>query len=180
MLTKEQKTVISIIIGIICTLISVCLYGFTVGGEYLSFKYISYCLLTSFVMVSLAFLFIFRKKISKKLIIKELYVVFIFIIAALQILMYQPLNLLTAKDKGKEYEVEITDFSSIRGSTSVYFTDENGIPREKDITFDFIIMDGNDLFPQAGGRMIVKETLGGFNCKHFEIVKVTYEPEIIF
>ncbi len=180
MLTQKQKTVLSIIIGIISTVLSVCLYGFTVGGEYLSFKYLLYCLLTAFVMTSLAFLFIFGKKIPKELFWKELYVVIILVVSALQLLMYQPLNLLTSEDKGREYEVEITEFYSTGGSTAVYFTDENGIPRKKDITFDFMIMDEHELTPATGGRMIVRETLGGFNCKHFKIVRVTYEPEIYF
>ena len=43
-----------------------------------------------------------------------------------------------------------------------------------------MIMDSGELYPQTGGRMIVKETNGGFNCKHFEIVKVTYEPEVFY
>ena len=106
--------------------------------------------------------------------------IIILVVTALQLLMYQPLNLLTAVDEGMEYEVEITDFSSMKGCTEVYFTDKNGTPRKKDITLNFMIIDSGELYPQTGGRMIVKETLGGFNCKHFEIVKVTYEPEIIF
>ncbi|MBQ3137785.1 MAG: hypothetical protein IJB74_09945 [Clostridia bacterium] len=180
MLTKEQKTVLSVIFGITGSVLSVCLYGFAVGGEYLCFKYLLYCVVTAFVMTSLAFLFIFGKKTPKKLFWKELYIVIILVVSALQLLMYQPLNLLTSEDKGKEYEVEITEFYSTRGSTAVYFTDENGIPRKKDITLNFMIMDSGELYPQTGGRMIVKETNGGFNCKHFEIVKVTYEPEVFY
>lgn len=176
MLTKEQKTLISIIIGIICTVTSVCLYGFTVGGDFISFSYISYCLLTAFMMTSLAFLFIFGKEQVKKLLFKELYVIIVLIVAALQLIIYQPLNLLTAEDKGTEYEVEITD--TFHKTNEVFFTDREGIPRETIFHRFFTYED--EFWPEAGGRMIVKETLGGFDCKHFEIVKVTYEPEVFY
>lgn len=175
MLSKEQKTVISVIGAIIFTVLSVCVYGFTIGGEYLSFSYIAYCLLTAFVMTSFAFLFIFGKKIPKKLLFKELYVIIILVVTALQLLMYQPLNLLTAVDEGMEYEVEITDTDRY-GAT--YFTDREETPRK--ITYNRVILSDDELIPTEGGIMIIREITGGFNCKHFEIVKVTYEPEIIF
>ena len=175
MLTKEQKTVLSVIFGIIGSVLSVCLYGFTVGGEYLCFKYLLYCVVTAFVMTSLAFLFIFGKEQVKKLLFKELYVIIVLIVAALQLLIYQPLNLLTAVDEGMEYEVEITDTDRY-GAT--YFTDREKTPRI--ITYNRVILSDDELWPEAGGRMIVKETLGGFDCKHFEIVKITYEPPVYF
>ena len=66
MLDKTQKTVIAIIIGLLAVPICVCLYGFTIGGEWLSFKYIACCLVTSFTLTSFAFLFIFGKETSEK------------------------------------------------------------------------------------------------------------------
>ena len=42
MLTKEQRIVISVILGISAVVVFVCLYGFTIGGEYFSIKYILY------------------------------------------------------------------------------------------------------------------------------------------
>lgn len=177
MLTKEQKTVISIILGVFAVVAFVCLYGFTIGGDFFSVKYILYCLLTSFIMTNLAFVFIFKKEKFKQVFAKKYYVLVLIILVAVQLLIYQPLNLLSSNDKGKEYEVEITDYSSTRLSSTVYFTDKDGIKRSKDISFKFIVLDDDELYPQTGGRMIVKETTGGFNCKHFEIVKVTYIPE---
>lgn len=62
MLTKEQRIVISVILGIFAVVVFVCLYGFTIGGEYFSIKHILYCLLTSIIMASIAFLFVLREK----------------------------------------------------------------------------------------------------------------------
>ncbi len=175
MLTKEQKTVLSIIIGIIYTIASVCLYGFTIGGEFLCFKYLFYTLLSSLILITLTFLFIFGKETPKKLIWKEAYTVLVLIVAALQLLIYQPLNLLTAKDKGTEYEVEITDTDRY-GAT--YFTDREGIPRKT--THNRVILSDYELIPTEGGRMIIREITGGFNCKYFEIAKITYEPKVFY
>ncbi len=176
MLTKEQKALLSVITVIMCTVASVCLYGFTIGGAYLCFKYLLYCVITSFVMTGLAFLFIFGKKVPRKLIWKEIYTVLVLSVAALQILLYQPLNLLTAEDKVTEYEVEITD--SYHRSYDVFFTDKDGVAQKA--KFYSIFSTDDELWPEAGGKMIIRETLGGFNCKHFEIIKVTYEPEIYY
>ena len=175
MLTKEQKTVLSVITGTVCAVISVCVYGFTVGGDYLSFSYISYCLLTAFIITSLSFLFIFGKKTPKELTWKEIYTGLVLTLAALQLFIYQPLNLLTAVDEGMEYEVEITDTDRY-GAT--YFTDREETPRK--ITYNRVILSDDELIPTEGGIMIIREITGGFNCKHFEIVKVTYEPEIFY
>lgn len=173
MFTKEQKTVISIVLGTLTVVAFVCLYGFTIGGEFLSVKYILYCLLTSFVVTSSAFWFIFKRENFKKLFAKKFYVIVLLIVAALQMLIYQPLNIFSASDNGEEYEVEITDYFR----NTVYFTDKDGTERIKDVTFKYIVLDDDELYPQTGGRMIVKETTGGFNCKYFEIVKITYIPE---
>lgn len=177
MFTKEQKTVISIVLGALAIVTFVCLYGFTIGGEFFSFKYLIYCLFTSFIMTSSAFLFIFKKEEMKGWFAKEPYVIVLLIVAALQLLIYQPLNLLSASDNGEEYEVEITDCSNVRLSSTVCFIDKDGVERSKDISFKYIITDDDELYPQIGGRMMVKETTGGFNCKYFEIIKVTYMPE---
>lgn len=176
MLTKEQKIVLSVIAGIICTVLSVCLYGFAVGGEYLSFKYTLYCLVTAFLITVLAFLFVCGKEKVKKLLFKKLFIIVTVIVAVLQLLIYQPLNLLTAKDCVKEYEVEIT--YNMPRSSDVYFFDQEGT--ERVAHFNRIISYDDELWPEAGGRMIVRETAGGFDCKHFEIIKVTYEPDIFY
>lgn len=177
MLTKEQRIIISVILGIFAVVIFVCLYGFTIGGEYFSVKYILYCLLTSLIMTSIAFLFIFKREKFKDLFGKMPFIILCFILIIVQLLMYQPLNLLSSSDNGKEYEVEITDYFSSRLSSTVYFTDKDGIERSKDITFKYIVLDDDELYPQTDGEMIVKERTGGFNCKYFEIIKVTYMPE---
>ena len=61
----------------------------------------------------------------------------------------------------------------------MYFIDKEGASRFVNTTFDisYIIMDDDELIPRTGGRMIVREIVGGFNRKYFEIEKVTYEPE---
>lgn len=166
MLTKEQKIVISIVLGALAVVIFVCLYGFTIGGEFFSFKYLIYCLVTSFIMTSLAFMFIFKRENFKKLFGKEMYIIVLLIIVALQMMIYQPLNLLSSSDAGQEYEVEVIS----RFRNIVKFFDKDGIAREKYLISDRV-------WPQDGGRMIVKETIGGFGCKYFELVEVTYEPE---
>lgn len=170
MLNKEQKTVISLILGMLTVILFVCLYGFTIGGEFLSFKYILYCLITSFTITIPAFLFIFKRENFKIVLKKEIHFIFLIITFFLQILLYQPLNLLSSSAQAEEYEVNITDLS--RGT--VYFVDKDGKERKKYVEFRFVF--DEQLTPQPGGRMIVKETTGGFNCKHFEIVSVTYVP----
>ena len=177
MLTKEQRIVISVILGIFAVVVFVCLYGFTIGGEYFSIKYILYCLLTSLTMASIAFLFVFKREKFKALFGKEPFIIVCLILIVVQLLMYQPLNLLSSNDDGKEYEVEITDYFSSKLSSEVYFIDKDGIERSKDITFKYIVLDDGELYPQTRGKMIVKERTGGFNCKHFEIIEVTYMPE---
>ena len=178
MLTKEQRIVISVIFGCFAVLGSICLYGFTIGGEHLSFKYITYCLVTSFIIASLLFLFIFRKKGIKNIFANKFFILILLAVIGIQILGYQPLNAFTSADVGVEYEVEITEGLEYR-QDNVYFIDKEGVSRFINTTFDisYIIMDDDELIPRTGGRMIVREIVGGFNRKYFEMVKVTYEPE---
>lgn len=175
MLSKEQRIILSIVLGALSIVGFVCLYGFTIGGEYISVKYVLYCLFISFVMTNLAFMFIYKKKVIKSFYKEELFLIVIAVVVVLQMLLYQPLNLLTTNDKGEEYEVVITDCDRYY---QVYFTDKDEITREKNASLKYMLsFNDNELSPEKGGRMIVKETTGGFNCKHFTIIKVTYVPE---
>ena len=178
MLTRENKIMISVVIGTFAVIVFVSLYGFTIGGEYLSVKYIAYCFLTSFFMTSLAFAFIFKKEHFKKFFAKKPYVILCLILVAVQLFLYQPLNLLSSSDSGEEYEVEITYCSNVKASSTVYFIDKNGVERSKDVSFKYIVGSDDELWPNEGGRMIVREITGGFNCKYFEIVKITYDPYV--
>lgn len=178
MLNKEQRIVLSVVFGVLAVLGSICIYGFTIGGEPFSVKYILYCLVTSLVMITLVFLFVFRKESFKRMITSEFFLITVLAVAFIQILGYQPLNAFTKNDMGVEYEVEITQGLEYRGY-NVCFIDKEGISRCIDTTFDisYIFIGDDELMPRLGGRMIVREIVGGFNRKYFEIVKVTYEPE---
>lgn len=57
-LDKNQKIVITVGIGLVALPLLVCLYGFTVGGAWLSFRYIAYCLVASAVLTIPAFLLV--------------------------------------------------------------------------------------------------------------------------
>lgn len=178
MLNREKRIMISVYMGLFFVLISICLYGFTVGGEPFSFKYISYCTVSAFLMTSLAFFFIYGKE-GLRLFFKKIFSLIVLSVAVIQLIGYQPLNAFTSGDVGVEYEVKITEGLEYR-QDNVYFVDKEGVTRCINTTFDisYIIIDENELIPRTGGRMIVREKIGGFNRKYFEIVKVTYEPEI--
>lgn len=178
MLNKEKRIVLTALSGLFLLLTSVCFYGFTVGGEPFSLKYILYCFVTSFIMTSLAFFFILKKDGFKKLFLKDGFVIAVIVVAAVQFFSYQPLNKFTSADAGVEYEVEIIRGFEYRDSI-VRFADKEGIIRElyKNLDISYMFLLDGELSPETGGRMIVRETVGGFNHKYFEIVKVTYAPE---
>ena len=92
---------------------------------------------------------------------------------AVGLLLYQPLNILSATGESLEYETDI--IWSHRANT-VYFYDSEGIERHKDVSLRYMVTDDDVLWPETGGSMIVRETMGGFHLKFFEIVEVTYEP----
>ena len=103
-------------------------------------------------MTGLAFLFIFGKKVPRKLIWKEIYTVLVLSVAALQILLYQPLNLLTAEDKVTEYEVEITD--TYHRIYDVFFTDKDGVAQKAKFYSIFSTLSYNLWFFQLHLRRI--------------------------
>ncbi|MGN1444359.1 MAG: hypothetical protein ACI4XE_10985 [Acutalibacteraceae bacterium] len=92
---------------------------------------------------------------------------------AVGLLLYQPLNVLSANGESVEYE---TDIIWSYKTATVYFYDSEGIERSKNVVAQFTITDDDVLWPKTGGSMIVRETMGGFHLKFFEIVEVTYEP----
>ena len=173
MLDKKQRAVIVIITGLLAVPICVCLYGFTIGGEWLSFKYIADCLVTSFALTSFTFLFIFGKENFRKMLTAKSFAIALLAVFAVGLLLYQPLNILSATGESLEYETDI--IWSHRANT-VYFYDSEGIERHKDVSLRYIVTDDDVLWPETGGSMIVRETMGGFHLKFFEIVEVTYEP----
>ena len=173
MLDKKPRAVIVIITGLLAVPFCVCLYGFIIGGEWLSFKYIAYCLVTSFALTSFAFLFIFGKENFRKMLTAKPFVIALLVVFAVGLLLYQPLNILSATGESLEYETDI--IWSHRANT-VYFYDSEGIERHKDVSLRYMVTDDDVLWPETGGSMIVRETMGGFHLKFFEIVEVTYEP----
>ena len=101
------------------------------------------------------------------------FVIVLLAVFAVGLLLYQPLNILSATGESLEYETDI--IWSHRANT-VYFYDSEGIERHKDVSLRYIVTDDDVLWPETGGSMIVRETMGGFHLKFFEIVEVTYEP----
>ena len=100
-------------------------------------------------------------------------------VIVIQFLLYQPLNLLSAPEEGCEHEVEITQYYWGGSDTIINYIDSDGLERELIIYVDWVSInsDDNSLHISEGGRMIIKDTLGGFNLKHTKFIRVTYDPE---
>lgn len=179
MLSREQKIVMSIVLGLFAAVACVCLYGFTVGGEYFCVKYLLYCALTAFILTASAFVFIFKKENIKSIFKKEAFYLTFAAVIVIQFLLYQPLNLLSAPQESREYEVEITQYFDGRGCFDINFIDSDGAERTLYYSYRWISFesDDNNLLINEGGRMIIKDTLGGFNLKHAKLIRVTYDPE---
>lgn len=180
MLSREQKIVMSIVLGTFAAVACVCLYGFTVGGEYFCVKYLLYCALTAFILTASAFVFIFKKEKFKSILKKEAFYLTFAAVIVIQFLLYQPLNLLSAPQDSREYEVEITQYIDGKGCFYINFIDSDGAERtlyyfSPWISFD---SDDSDLQISEGGRMIIIDTLGGFGLKHAKFIRVSYDPSV--
>lgn len=181
MLSREQKIVMSIVLGTFSAVGCVCLYGFTIGGEFACVKYLIYSAFTSFILTTLAFVFIYKKENFKSIFKKEAFYIALVAVFAVQTLLYQPLNLLSAPEDGREYEVEITQWDFYgRGELLVYFIDDDGEEREVIVEGKIVIADEDEvvLWISDGGRMIIRDTLGGFGLKHAKFIRVTYDPSV--
>ena len=179
MLSREQKIVMSIVLGLFAAVACVCLYGFTIGGEYICEKYLLYCAFTSLVLTTSAFVFIFKKENFKSFFKKEAFYLTFAAVIVIQFLLYQPLNLLSAPQESREYEVEITQYFDGKGYFDINFIDSDGAERVLCYYYEWFSIkpDDNILHISEGGRMIIKDTLGGFGLKHAKFIRITYDPE---
>lgn len=171
------KVLLSVIWGLLSSVTIVFLYGIFVGGDYLTYSYLMYIVVFSLFSSCLISVFLFGKDFWNKKYGKEIFLGILVAYVALNFLLYPSLNKLTASKEFSEYETEITECRFYPKSIirEVFFINsENKTVKTK--YYDKMIYLDDELMPETNGRMIVRESMGGFNLKIYEIREITYEP----
>ena len=67
-----------------------------------------------------------------------------------------------------------------KGYFDINFIDSDGAERVLYYYYEWFSIkpDDNILHISEGGRMIIKDTLGGFGLKHAKFIRVTYDPSV--
>lgn len=180
----EYKILLSCLSVLIISFLSVCVYGFLIGGSYLDGKYLCFVIWTSLIFSFLLSLFMFGKSFLKKFFNKEYrerhiwgIVCLLFII--IQFFFYSSANKTFADaDNIKEVEVEIVCINehvygraaAAPSSADIYFIDSTGTLNS--VWYDYFYEDDEPL-PTVGGTIIINETVGAFGYSVCEFIEVT-------
>ena len=166
------KVLLSVILGLLSSVTIVFLYGIFVGGDYLTYSYLMYIVVFSLFSSCLISVFLFGKDFWNKKYGKEIFLVILVAYVALNFLLYPSLNKLTASKEFSEYETEITECRFYQKSIirEVFFINsENKTVKTK--YYDKMIYLDDELMPETNGRMIVRESMGGFNLKIYDNIR---------
>lgn len=171
------KVLMSIILGGLSSIILVCIYGILIGGEYLSFNYLLYVLVISFFSSASISIIFFGKDFFVNVIGKRVFLCVLIAFAALNFILYPSLNKLTASKEFLEYETEITECFTYPKSDKceLFFMDSENNKAKINYYEPPVYLD-DELIPKTNGRMVVRERMGGFNLKIYELIEITYEP----
>lgn len=182
--SSEAKIFLSVMAIVLYSVFSACFYGFLIGGSQFKVSYITYVIFSSFIVSVLLCFFMFGKTFFQRVFGKAyrdgqvcIFIAFLLIIC--NCFLYSPFNKLSASDSTViEYETEIIWVESKNRfiTEKIYFKDIN----DKEV---FMICYAPPIqeepFAQDGGRMIVRENIGGFGVKYYELKVITYQPEVI-
>ena len=168
-MSRTNKTILSVVGGLISIVAFCCLYGFTIGGDNAIFIV---CLIAwSLLITASIFFFIFGKTFIKKQILMEIAVGVLTAVVGLSYFTYGGLNRISADEsKTVEYEAEITGY--INGKPPIMdFVNQQGNEVRIDVYYD-LINDEEDNYITLGSAkfVLIREIQGGFGYPIYEVL----------
>ena len=179
----EYKILLSSITVFIIAFLSICIYGFSIGGSYIDGLFIFYVIWVSLVVSFLLCLFMFGKAFFKRFYNKEyrerhIWGIICLLLIIIQFFFYSTANVTFADEENKNiHEVEIVKVedsylpkAKLPSSASLYFVDSTS---ELNSVWYEYFYEEDEILPAVGGRVLIKETVGAFGYSVCEFVEVT-------
>lgn len=165
---KSTKILISVIILIFGIIACDCTYGLIFGGEY---RLLACIISAVFGLILSAFsvLIIFGKKNIKTRTAIDAFISIILVFFILCMLVYKPLNKISGTNEYVEKQVEIVEVYG--GGRRFLFIEPAFFVTVKDKTGrEFVIEEYSPIIDyDDGDTVIIKEYVGGFELKYYEI-----------
>ena len=159
-----MKALLKYLICLFISIVILFIYGITIGGHPAK-----WLLLVVFSLCFLAFA-VFERK-SKTPTLKKAFNALLCSLIAVFVatLLYYGVNQL-GKDYINQYKTTVTDISSSRDITTVYFEDLNGNEQSINLEDVEIILDDDDEL-QTGDKILINEYYGLFKIKYLTLTE---------